>query len=56
MLRRAGVMNQECYEHNLIPTTEDTGDALRSKWLKWAELESFKRLTYPSFLVIFHVA
>ncbi|KIW42604.1 uncharacterized protein PV06_06136 [Exophiala oligosperma] len=44
MLRRAGVLYAGFYETETAPLTSDNGDVLKTKWLKWVKLESFKRL------------
>jgi hypothetical protein len=43
MLRRAGVFAASRNEPILIPTYDDSPEALEGKWVKWAEKESFKR-------------
>lgn len=43
MLRRAGVLYPSFYKIETTPFPNDNGDVLKTKWLKWVELESFKR-------------
>ena len=42
MLRRAGAFHASFYA-GVSPVAGDDDEALKLKWLKWAELESFKR-------------
>lgn len=49
MFRRAGKF-QKSKKDSHAPLPEDTGDALRQKWLLWAEDESVKRLVFHAFL------
>ena len=43
MIRRGGYMYRGYYEHDFSPRMEDDGETLRSKWMKWVEVESLKR-------------
>lgn len=53
MLRRAGAFVAGFYEPELLPNLNDDGEFLRMKWLKWAELESFKRCGYSPLECLF---
>lgn len=50
MLRRAGAFAPAGNASLLIPTSNDTDAILESKWKKWAERESFKRLVLHLFI------
>jgi hypothetical protein len=44
MLRRAGAFAPAANQSSADPRREDSKPVLESKWRKWAERESFKRL------------
>lgn len=48
MLRRAGAFRYSYYMPAVSVDVHDQGDALRQKWLRWVEYESFKRYVLSS--------
>lgn len=46
MIRRAGISHSGSYEHIPVPMLQDDNETLHSKWVRWTELEGFKRLAH----------
>ncbi|KFZ04650.1 hypothetical protein V501_09106 [Pseudogymnoascus sp. VKM F-4519 (FW-2642)] len=50
MMRRGGMFGSTADAQSLIPHESDEGKVLETKWKKWIQLESFKRLSIHLFL------
>ncbi|KAK6369431.1 hypothetical protein LTS17_009774 [Exophiala oligosperma] len=51
MIRRAGAYYLGYSENMWVPTFQDDGELLQSKWANWTALESFKRCVFRAFIV-----